>query len=90
MSAQQNQTRNKDDENEFFGRFIIPERNLWARVLEQAMREALRGEKSALRWFQSQSEKRRTFIWVCDILSFDPLPIRKIILSGDKEFLKLL
>lgn len=66
----------------------IPERNLWAKVLEISIRDALKGSSSARNWILSSSTKPRSFMWTCEVLEFDSKELRKVIINNDKGFLK--
>ena len=69
----------------------IPEINLWARVLDCAIRDALKWKSSKARaWFFSGETEEYSFLWVCDVLKIDPAPIKLIIKERRIEILKKL
>lgn len=66
----------------------IPERNLWAKVLEMSIRDALKGNPQARNWIMSSSTKPFSFIWACEVLGFVPTALREVIIKQKMEFLK--
>lgn len=66
----------------------IPERNLWAKVLELGIREALKGHRQSRMWILSNSIKPQSFFWVCSVLDLEPKAVRELIIKNDKDFLK--
>ena len=61
------------------------ERSLWAAVLHLAVLDFKSGRganhSAAYRWIISDATEPTSFIWVCGVLSFDHLVIRKKILQ---------
>lgn len=70
-------------------RDCVAERDLWAAVLDLAIRDA-GGDKpryaggdanavrnSAIRWIKSESVEPSSFRWICVLFDFDPAVIRR-------------
>jgi len=55
-------------------------RNLWAAVLKQAIKDARESVNSSLTspglWFSSNSNAVGSFLWICGVLSIDPVSVR--------------
>jgi len=62
-------------------------KRLWAAVLDQAIKDTLDGKgaprgqesiiaESARAWFASKSQEQGSFLWICDVLGFEPRAVR--------------
>ena len=56
---------------------LLPERNLWGAVMEEAIKSlssgSLRIRADAITWFRNRSNDGvGSFLWVCSILDLDP------------------
>ncbi len=80
----------------------VPERNLWAGVLERAIRDVLNFEKrevhyhrQACAWFFETDSEVRSFLWICKELDLDFEKVRSRIFEmkekrGTLQCLKLM
>ena len=71
------------------GKLILdaPYRNLWAAVLEQAVKDVLQCTASldrerTLSWFESKRKDVGSFLWICNVLDLNPETIRMYIRLG--------
>lgn len=66
----------------------LPEQRLWGAVLAQGVREALKGEKEAVRWIMRAAAEHEvgSAMWVCAVLDMNYLEvIREILKMGTPE-----
>ena len=77
-------------------------KRLWAAVLDQAIKDTLDDKgapkghesiiaESARAWFSSKSQEQGSFLWICDVLGFDPAAVRDYVdyMGGDQTFMPL-
>lgn len=68
-----------------------PERNLWARVVESAIRDVLKWDsKKARKWIASNERHPYSFVWACEVIEMDPREIRRAMIKQGKNILKKL
>jgi len=68
----------------------VPEKQLWARVLEQAIREAVDGNQSAIAYIKSNRDRRFGFVWICKLLDMNFLLVRELVFTTGDEIVKRL
>lgn len=82
--------RIKDSEGSDAIAVKIPERNLWARVMESALRDAFKGPRllksEAKNWIFSPNDKPYSFLWVCEVIEFCPRAIRRAVTKKELRF----
>ena len=71
-----------------------PERRLIWAILESAIVDATQSshqhrrkrnrllELDAIKWFRSPSQAPFSFLWICEMLGFDPVPVRRFVRSN--------